>query len=101
MPNSANNNDNRWHLRQSVPIGIIGALLIQGASFIWYGAQLDAKVQQTSYQVQLLESWRMKQDDQLSNINSHQSTIDQKLDDLSSTLHHTDDIIERYFYRTK
>jgi cell division protein FtsB len=87
-----------WHLHISVPLGIIGAILVQCGCFIWYGAQLDLSVKNTSIRVDQLESWKAKQDDQLAKLNANQSAYGQKLDDLVATVHHTDDIIEKYFY---
>lgn len=82
-----------------VSIGIILAILSQCGCFIWYGAKLDSRVQDTSSRVTVLEAWQSKQDDQLAKMNSLQSSQGQKLDDLVQTVHHTDDIIEKYFYR--
>ena len=88
-----------WHLHVAVPVSIVAAILFQSACFIWYAAQLDSKVQNTAAQVSQLETWRTSQDDQLGKLNSQQSAQGQKLDDLVQTVHHTDDIVEKYFYR--
>jgi len=91
--------DGRWHLHVAVPLGIIGAILFQSACFIWYAAQLDSKVQNTALQVSALEIWKSNQDDQLGKLNSQQAAQGQKLDDLVQTVHHSNDILEKYFYR--
>ena len=91
--------DNPWHLDMRFSIGLILAILLQCGCFIWYGAKLDSKVQDNAGRVETLEAWRMKQDDQLSKLSTQQSSQGQKLDDLVATVHHTDDIIEKYFYR--
>jgi hypothetical protein len=36
--------DTRWHLDKKVPIALIGAILIQTGTFIWFMAHLDARV---------------------------------------------------------
>lgn len=88
-----------WHLDKKFSIGIIVIVLGQCCSFIWYGAKIDSKVQDTALRVQQLEAWKLKQDDQLAKLNATQSAAGQKLDDLVQTVHHTDDIVEKYLYR--
>jgi len=88
-----------WHLDMRFSIGLILAILLQCGCFIWYGAKLDSKVQDNASRVENLEAWRIKQDDYLARLNQQQSSQGQKLDDLVVTVHHTDDIVERYFYR--
>ena len=88
-----------WHLDKKFSIGIIIAILTQCGSFIWYAAQMDAKIMQTSIQVEQLAKWRLQSDDQLSKINSLQAAEGQKLDDLAQTVHHMDDLLEQHFYR--
>ena len=90
---------NPWHLDMRFSISLILAILLQCGCFIWYGAKLDSRVYDTSTRVSALETWQAKQDDQLARMNNLQSSQGQKLDDLITTVHHTDDIIERYFYR--
>ena len=90
---------NPWNLDMRFSIGLILAILLQCGCFIWYGAKLDSKVQDNSSRVENHEMWRAKQDDQFSRLTASQSSQAQKLDDLVITAHHTDDVIEKYFYR--
>ena len=102
MPNSYKGEERRanpWHLDMRFSISLILAILLQCACFVWYGAKLDSKVQETAQKVEVLDTWRGKQDDQLTKLSNLQTSQGQKLDDLVQTVHHTDDIIEKYFYR--
>ena len=91
--------NNPWHLDMRFSIGLIAAILLQCGCFVWYGAKLDSKVQGNTVQIETLENWRTKQDDQLTHLATQQSASAQKLDDLVITVHHTDDLLEKYFYR--
>lgn len=38
-------NKEHWHLSKSVPISIIGAVIVQTVTIVWFIAQLNANVQ--------------------------------------------------------
>jgi len=70
--------ENSWHLDKKVSIGIIGAICLQCACFVWYGAKLDSQVQQDKGSIQSLIMWREKQDDERNKIDSHLAVVDEK-----------------------
>ena len=93
--------EKEWHLRASVPIGIIAAIFFQAGCFISYASKLDSKVQETSTQVSELRIWKDKQADETSKILSHLAGVDQKLEDESTVLHRIDDRLDRALVRGK
>jgi hypothetical protein len=36
--------NNRWTLDRTLSVGLIAAVLLQAAAFIWYAAKLDSRV---------------------------------------------------------
>ena len=78
--------DTRWHLDKRVPIGLIGAVLVQTISFVWFMSKIDSRVSS-------LESWVVMQRDRddrqdrasadaAANVRSDLKEIDRKLDRL-------------------
>lgn len=99
MPNHEDRRSGNWHLDKKFAIGVIGAMLLQALTFGWYAGQEVAERHIDHKDLSELKIWREKQDNELSKLSSQESSQGQKLDDLVTTVHHTDDIIERYFYR--
>ena len=87
-----------WHLDKKFSIGIIAAICMQCACFVWYGAKLDSRVQQNSTEILDIKSWKDKQDDVRMRIESHLSGMDQKLTDVDETLK---DIKESLVHRNR
>ena len=78
--------DTRWHLDKRVPIGLIGAILVQTISFVWFISKIDSRVSS-------LESWVVMQRDRddrqdrasadaAANVRTDLKEIDRKLDRL-------------------
>lgn len=36
--------ENRWMLDKHIPVGVLLAILIQTASFVWYAAKIDSRI---------------------------------------------------------
>lgn len=83
-----------WHLEKSFSIGIIGAICLQCACFVWYGAKLDSQVEATKTDVAALQVWKDKQDDDRAKINASLATVSQKLTDQGDLIRRIDDILE-------
>lgn len=91
----ADDDKTQWHLNAKVPLSIIAAILFQSACFIWYGAKLDAKVQQTSEQVVVLQNWRDKQDDERLKIEAHLAVIDERTKNQSESMKNQSEALQR------
>ena len=87
--------ENSWHLDKKVSIGIIAAICLQCACFVWYGAKLDSQVQQDHSNIQSITAWREKQDDERSKIDAHLAVVDEKLSEQSVNLRHIIEILEK------
>ena len=86
--------EGQWHLDKKFSIGIILAICLQCACFIWYGAKLDAQVQVTKTDVSELRIWREKQDDEKAKIESRLATVDQELKDQGELLRRIAELLE-------
>ena len=87
--------ENSWHLDKKVSIGIIAAICLQCACFVWYGAQLDSEVKQDHNNIQSITAWREKQDDERSKIDAHLAVVDEKLSEQNGNLRHIIEILEK------
>lgn len=89
-----------WHLDKKVSIGIIGAILFQCGSFIWYGSHINDQVQITTERVAALTAWKDKQDDDKAKIEAHLAVMDERLSDQGKTLQRIDDRLDRAINHT-
>ena len=87
-----------WHLNQKTVLAVIASILINSASFIWYGAKLDSQVQSTKNDVLDLKAWREKADAQREQIQITLTSVDQKLSDQGNLLNHLTDLLEKNIY---
>ena len=90
-----------WHLHVGVPLSIIAAILFQSGCFVWYGAKLDSRVQQTYEQVITLQAWKDKQDDDRSKIDAHLAVVDEKLGEQGKILQRIDERTEKMLQQRK
>jgi len=89
----------QWHLDKKFSVGIICAILFQCGSFIWYASQMSQQIQSTADKVAVLASWRDKQDDDKSKIESHLAVMDERLTDQGKTLQRIDEKLDRTIIR--
>jgi len=90
-----------WHLDKKFSIGIIGAILFQCGTFIWYASQVNFKVNQTAEQVTAINSWRDKKDDSQSKIETHLAVVDEKLNQQTDILKHVVDMLEKSQFKPR
>lgn len=78
--------DTRWHLDKRVPIGLIGAVLVQTISFVWFISKIDSRVSSLESGVVMQRDRDDRQDRSASeaaaNVRSDLKEIDRKLDRL-------------------
>jgi hypothetical protein len=84
-----------WHLDKKFALFIVGAVLTNAGSGIWYAAQINSTIQQDHANIQSLSSWREKQDDERSKIDSHLAVVDEKLTEQNESLKHIIEILEK------
>ena len=81
-----NEPDTRWHLDKRVPIGLIGAVLVQTISFVWFISKIDSRVSSLESAVVMQRDRDDRQDRSASeaaaNVRSDLKEIDRKLDRL-------------------
>jgi hypothetical protein len=76
-------------------LGIILAILIQSASFIWYAAKLDSRVVNVVDHVDKIDTWKEKQDENTAKITAHLTGVEQKVEDQGVLLRRMDDKMDR------
>ena len=74
--------DNRWHLDKSLPLSIIGALLIQAVSGVWFASKLTQEVSVhgdaiTAIQLDIKDNEKIRSD-----IESRLASMDQGIRDI-------------------
>lgn len=78
--------DTRWHLDKRVPIGLIGAVLVQTISFVWFISKIDSRVSSLESGVVMQRDRDDRQDrasaDAAANVRTDLKEIDRKLDRL-------------------
>jgi len=84
-----------WHLSIGFSLSLIGAILINCVTGVWYASQLNATIQQDHAAIMNMTAWKDKQDDEKSKTESHLSVIDEKLTEQSKSLDHIVAILEK------
>ena len=78
--------DTRWHLDKRVPIGLIGAVLVQTISFVWFISKIDSRVSSLESGAVMQRDRDDRQDrasaDAAANVRADLKEIDRKLDRL-------------------
>ena len=78
--------DDKWHLDKKVPVGIIGALVVQAAIAVWAFASVQKDVEYLKVEMQLQRDRDDKQDrlnaDSLTTIRADIKGVGEKLDRL-------------------
>lgn len=90
-----------WHLEKNFSIGVIVALLAQGAGSVFFGGELLSDFRQLQNTVVNIIEWKDKQDDERGRINANLSALKQKLDDQGDMIKRIDDILENTTHRTR
>jgi hypothetical protein len=86
-----------WHLTRKFAFSIIGALLLNCLSGIWYASKIDSTIQQDHEAIQNLSLWREKKDDAESKMEQNIATVNQKLIDVSQRLVDQNDILKNIY----
>ena len=87
-----------WHLNKGFAITLIFAILANTGSFIWYGAKLDSRVQDTTIKIDELRTWREKQEDRRVNNDALLAALNQKMSDEADVVKHISDLLEKHAY---
>jgi len=85
-----------WHLDKKFAVGVIGAILLNCLSGVWYASKIDTTIQQDHAAITDMTVWREKQDDEKGKIDSHLSVIDEKLTEQTKSLDHVIYILEKH-----
>lgn len=88
-----------WHLEKRFSIALLLGMLVHLLGLIVGGTMLYSEIKTDHETLQVLISWRDKQDDERAHIDSHLAVIDQRLADQSDTLRHIDERQERFLNR--
>lgn len=83
-----------WHLDKKFALGIVGAILLNAASGIWYASKIDTTIQEDHKAIEDLSSWKEKQDDERGKIDSHLAVVDEKLSQQNKSLDHIIELLE-------
>ena len=78
-------NNNSWHVDKAVPIGVIAALLIQGAGIVWWAQGVSKDAVDHEKRLTIIESQRISErmaalESQMLDARSSLGRIESKLD---------------------
>ena len=84
-----------WHHDKKFSIGLIMAVLLQCACFVWYGAQSAYELKDHDAKLIDFASWRKMEDESRAKIDSHLAVEDEKLTEQATLLNHMNDHLEK------
>ena len=87
--------DVSWHRGKAFSLGLILAVLLQCACFVWYGAQSAYELKDHDAKLTDFMVWRKTEDESRAKIESHLAVEDEKLNEQSALLNHMNDHLEK------
>jgi hypothetical protein len=87
--------DVSWHRGKAVSVGLILAVLLQCACFVWYGAQSAYELKDHDAKLIDFAAWRKTEDDSKAKIEAHLDVVDEKLNSQSALLNHMNDHLDK------